>query len=184
MALASLVAGCAHHSTQKTPEPQATTASYPYTKPLTSLGAKYGALPTAVQNTVRAQAGVEELADVLKESTADRVYYKILFKQTRNFPPLYVAADGSVLNPDLTVAVPAPQEGSALASAPPTKVQMQDLPTDVSKTIKERASNVEPASITKEIWGNHVVYVVSFKEQIPKLYIMGEDGATLTEATK
>ena len=151
--------------------------SYPYRKPLTSLGAKFGALPQAVQNTVRAEAGMAEISEVSKDATGDLVYYKIFFKDTENFPPLFVASDGSVLNPDLTIAVPAPHDASGgLAGGPAKSVTVKELPENVLAVIHERAGDAEIASISKEIWGDHVVYFVSFAnpDQHPKLAVAAE----------
>jgi hypothetical protein len=186
LALASilLAAACArHHSDAPAPAPTAA-HSYPYRKPLTSLGAKFGALPMAVQNCVRAEAGMQEVAEVSKSSTATLVYYKIDFKDPANFPPLYVAADGSVLNPDLTVAIPAPQDASGgLSGGPASVVTIKDLPANVVAVIAERAPGADIDSISKEIWGNHVVYLVSFKdaEHNPKLAVSAE-GTVLHQA--
>jgi len=157
-------------------------AKYPYRLPLRSLGEAFGEMPLPAQNTVRAEAGGAEIADVIKLSTADKVYYKIVFKQFGHFPPLFVGADGSVLYPDLTVAVPAPI--GRLAS-PGLVVIVNDLPPDARKALQDRAGSGEVEKITKELWGAHVVYVVSFKnpEQHPKLYI-ASDGVVLTKLSR
>lgn len=177
--LLSLMAGCARHHAQA---PDAAPApvvdrKYPYRKPLTSLGSKFGALPTAVQNTVRAEAGMAEITDVTKSATADRVYYKVSFKDVSNFPPIYIASDGSVLNPDLTVAVPAPHDASGgLAGGPATNVTVKDLPSNVLAVINERAPGADISSISKQTWGDHVVYLFSFvdPERYPKLAVSAE----------
>jgi len=103
--------------------------------------------------------------------------YKITFRDIENFPPLYVASDGSVLNPDLTVAVPAPHDLSGgLSGGPGVAVTIKDVPTNVVALIRERAPDTEVASIMKEIWGDHVVYLVTFSdaERHPKLAISTE----------
>lgn len=177
LAVLVAIAGCAR---QHAPAPQGSTTTerpYPYRKPLTSLGAKFGALPQAVRNTVRAEAGMQEIAEVTKSSTNERVYYKIDFKDPDNFPALYVAADGSVLNPDLTVAVPAPHDASGgLAGGPPESVTVQDLPTNVLALVETRAPAADVASISKETWGDHVVYLISFKneEHLPQMAVSSE----------
>jgi hypothetical protein len=182
--LLSLLVGCARrHESGPAPAPAPTRASHsqtPYTKPLTSLGAKFAGLPLAVQNTVRAEAGMEEIADVLKETSPERVYYKILFRASRRYPPLYVAPDGSVLNPDLTVALHAAQDSSGALVAAPVVVNPESLPPNVTKAIRERAPNAEIALVSREAVGNQVVYVVSFKEprQHPKLMVFS-DGTVL-----
>lgn len=191
LGLASLTAllGCARHKPQPAFAAQ-TEVSNPapaqhvhsrYTKPITSLGAKFGWLPPAAQNTVRAEAGSEEVVDVIKEASADQLYYKIIFRDAANFPPLLVAPDGSVLNPDLTVAIPAPLDSTG--SLPLTPVTVHDLPEAVQEVLRKQAPEAEVSSISKEAWGNHLVYVISFKSDPPrpKLYIVA-DGTVLTPA--
>ena len=100
--LVGLLAGCATKT-----ETQKAEDKTPYHRPLTSLGAKFGALPPAVQSTVLAEAGGAEITDALRDTSSGRVVYKIYFRDPDVFPPLFVAPDGSVLNYDLTVAVSA-----------------------------------------------------------------------------
>src|SRR5712691_5056679 len=108
--LAVVASGCARHQrSESAPAPMAG-SEYPYHSPLSTPGSRFGALPVVVQNTVRSEAGTAEIVDVRKETREGRVFYKILFHDERNYPPLFVSPNGDVLNPDLTVAVPAPQE--------------------------------------------------------------------------
>jgi hypothetical protein len=180
--VASVLAGCARHPAEAPPPATAVIhAPYPYTKPLTSLGTKFGALPTPVQNTVRAEVGMTEISDVIKESTSEKVYYVIYFKDSKNFPPLYIAPDGSVLNPDLTVAVAAPHDSSGgLSGGPATKVTIKDLPAPVLRSLEERVPADAVDSIKKETWGDHVVYSVLFKDDahLPPLHLVA-DGRVL-----
>jgi hypothetical protein len=167
-------AGCAQHG-------GAAARDYPYNKPLSSLGAKFSTMPLAAQNTVLAEAGTAEIADVVKKSTAEGVYFKVYFKESRNFPTLYVAPDGAVLHPDLTIAVPAPPATTdVFTGGPVIGVRMADLPANVAKVVQSTAPNAEISSIRKEIWGNHVVYVIVFKDAAtyPDLHVIG-DGAML-----
>jgi len=160
--------------------------NYPYNKPLTSLGAKFAIMPMAAQNSVRAEAGTAEIADVVKDSTADRVFFKVYFKDAANFPTLYVAPDGSVLKPDLTIAVAAPPEAAeTFAGGPITAVTLADLPPNAAKVVADHASNAEVTTISKEIWGNHDVYVISFKDEAhrAKLYVVA-DGEIIYTAPK
>lgn len=168
VSLALLLAGCATRSTTQ-PEKHQTV----YDKPLTSPGAKFGALPSVVQRTVLAEAGPAEVVDAVRDTTAGRVVYRIYFRDSDVFPPMFVAPDGSVLNPDLTVAV------SAVRG---TRVMLNDLPPKVKKAIPERAPAGEVAYINKEGWGNRVVYVVTFKDEAhnPRL-LLSEDGIVVDE---
>jgi len=166
--LAVLLAGCA------TPDQQQVAAHQTrYSKPLTSPGAKFGALPPIVQRTVLAQVGPEQVVDAVRDTSSGRVVYKIYFRDSEIFPTLYVAPDGSVLNPDLTVAVSA-QQG--------TRVKPADVPDKVKKAVQDRASAADVAYVNKEAWGGRVVYVVTFKDEAhnPKL-LLGEDGTLLDE---
>jgi hypothetical protein len=169
VSLAVLLAGCA---TQDQKQMAAQNTSYH--KPLSSPGAEFGDLPPLVQRTVLAEAGTEGVVNTIRDTKSGRVVYKIYFQNPATFPPLYVAPDGSVLNPDLTVAVNA---------RPGTRVKLADLPLSVKEAIPKRAPIDEVAYITKESWGERTVYVVTFKDQThnPKL-LLGEDGAVLDEA--
>ena len=173
----ALLSGCARHHKDASPDAAAAVGSRnPYTTPLSTPGARFGILPAAVQNTVRSEAGTAEIVDARKERANDRVFYKVSFRDSANFPPLFIGADGSVLNPDLTVAVPAPQEMSQ-------DVKLSDMPSAVRKVLQERAPGAEIASSIQENWGNHTVFVITFKDeaQHPKLYI-ASDGSLLIQA--
>ncbi len=166
--LAVLLAGC---STSK--QTQLAAQQTPYDKPLTSPGAKFAALPPVVRRTVVAEVGQAEVVDAVRDTTPGRVVYKIYFRDSVVFPPMYVAPDGSVLNPDLTVAVKARQG---------IQVKPADVPAKVSKAIHERAPAGQVSYINKEAWGPLVVYVVTFKDEAhdPKL-LLSEDGTVLDE---
>jgi hypothetical protein len=168
VSLAALLAGCTTSEKAQTAAHQTS-----YHKPLTSPGAKFGALPPVVQRTVLAEAGQEEVVDAVRDTSSGRVVYKVYFRDREIFPPLYVAPDGSVLNADLTVAVNAVQG---------TRVKPADVPAGIKKAIPERAPAAQVAYINKETWGGRVVYVVTFKDEShnPKL-LFGEDGILLDE---
>ncbi len=169
VSLAVVLAGCA------TPDqPQADAHETPYRKPLTSPGAKFGALPPLVQRAVLAEVGQGEVVDAVRDTSSGRVVYKIYFRDSELFPPLFVAPDGSVLNPDLTVAVRA---------RPTTLVRLADVPAKVKKAITDRAPASEVSYINKESWGGVVVYNVTYKDEAhyPRL-LLGEDGTIMDEA--
>src|SRR5689334_11581063 len=110
LSLAAMVAGCAHHREQikHTSGPVTTAVVHektPFNKPLLSPGAQFGALPPAVQNTVIAEAGTEVIWDVVKDTSSGQTIYILYFENKNIYPPIYLARDGSVLNPYLTVAL-------------------------------------------------------------------------------
>jgi hypothetical protein len=126
-----------------------------------------------VQSTVLAEAGGADIEDAFRDTSSGRVVYKIYFREPDIFPPLFVAPDGSVLNPDLTVAVSAVQG---------TRVKPADVPAKVMKVIDEHAPVAGYAAINKENWGDRVVYIVTFKDEAhyPKLFITA-DGNLIDE---
>jgi hypothetical protein len=126
----AVLAGCAHDKTAA-PPPGAQARSY-YTKPLTTPGSRYTSLPSNVQTTVLAEVGAAEIANVVQEMNAGRLCFKIYFMDPATYPPLFVGSDGSVLNPDMTVAVPAPRDEAV--------VKFDDLPLSVTKVVQ--AGNV------------------------------------------
>ncbi len=178
-----LLVGCAHH--QKLAATAAATSQYDalYSKPLTSLGAKYAQLTPAAQTTVLAEVGSAQIYDVVKERRDGRVYYVVSFRDSEAFPPLYIASDGSVLKPDLSVLLAAPKEFSGASTSLLTP---KDLPPEVLRAVQAQAPGAEVASIYKEVWGEHIMYVVSFKDEAhhPKLHITAEGTAVYSTAPK
>ena len=188
-AMVALVAGCATHHEQPVHHVEAVphekaVAPAAFRKPLLSPGAQFGALPPQVQNTVIAEAGTEVIWDVVKEEHAGQAVYIIYFENQDIYPPLYVGRDGSVLNPDFTVAVHAPEYKAAAlgANATTTTVKLTDLPAKVLEVVHQQAGHSEVATIDKATWGNRIVYIVTFKDekQYPKLYVEA-DGTLLKE---
>ena len=167
-----MLAGCAAPSYAPTGQPTAQRQNV-YNKPLNSPGAKFGSLPPLVQRTVLAEAGPAQVVDAVRDTSGNQVVYKIYFQESEVFPPLFVAPDGSVLNPDLTVAVSATHG---------IRVKLADLPPPVAKAIPARAPAAEVDYINKEKWGSRVVYAVTFKDEAhnPKLFF-AEDGSLLEE---
>lgn len=171
----AMVAGCAHRDWK---------ADYTvFKKPLLSPGAQFGALPPSVQNTVIAEAGSEVIWDVVKDDKAGQTVYIITFENRDIYPPLYVARNGSVLNPDLTLAVKAPEQtAAALGISVGGSVKLMDLPAKVLDVIHDQASRSDISSVDKATWGNRTVYIVTFKEEshFPKLYVEA-DGTLLKD---
>ncbi len=178
VALAGVLAGCAEHGEVLNTHHTA------YSVPLFSSGAMFGALPPAVQNTVRAEAGSEEIYDIVKDTSSGQTIYRVYFVNPGAFPTLYVARDGSVLNPDLTVAIAAPpaEMASLSGGGMGSSVKLTDLPAPVLEIIHQQASRSEVTTIDKTTWGNRTIYVVTFKDEshYPKLYVEA-DGTLLKE---
>jgi hypothetical protein len=155
--------------------------SSPYRAPLISPGTKFAALPPAVQHTVRAQTGGAELEDVVKDVSTGPPVYRIYFRERAIFPPLYVAPDGSVLNPDLTVAMGASRESvEVLTGGASAGLTLGDLPPQVVRTIQQRVPNVEVDKIGRELRGDQVVYIVFFKAQDQAPLAIAADGTVVS----
>jgi len=155
-ALLAVLCGCAE-------EPPAVT----YNEPLTSPGGEFSTLPPAVQNSVRAEAGMGEIASVIKIKNTEgpTKFYEIRFRNPEIYPPLFLASDGSVLNPDLTVAIGASADTIAASTGSVSSgVKTDDLPPNVILTIRHQAPTAEVDSITRINSGGQVFYSVTFKD--------------------
>src|SRR6266568_4736023 len=75
--------GCAtgHHHTVEDYRQQ-------YGRPLLSPGTQFAALPPAVQNTIRAEAGAADIEDVVKDTSSGHVIYQVRFQNSNWFEPL------------------------------------------------------------------------------------------------
>jgi hypothetical protein len=176
-----LASGCASDKTTTGAQPVPEQPRSAYNRPLISPGAKFAGLPPAVQHTIRAQAGASEILDIIKIPNEDNMVYKVLFVKGQVFPPLFVSMDGSVLNPDFTVAKAAPPDMfSLITGASVAGVSINDLPPAVMKVIQARAPKSEIDYIDKEARGDQTVYVVSFKDKktYPRMHI-ASDGTVL-----
>jgi hypothetical protein len=157
--------------------------SYQY--PLISPGAQFAALPPAVQNSIRAEVGSSDIDRVVKGTTGNRIVYVIYFENKDLFPPLYIAPDGTVLNPDLSVAVGAPRDTvGMLTGGPVTGVTLSDLPPNVVKAIQQRAPDAEIDYISKETHGDQTIYVVAFKNHARLTLHLAQDGTLLKDTAR
>jgi len=175
-----IVSGCASH--------RDVTAEYhaAYAYPLASPGARFGTLPPPVQHTIRAEAGSAEIVDIEKLTRPEGMVYRVDFRNRELYPPLYIAVDGSLLNPDLSVARGAPADTSAIISGGPvTGVKVSELPPAVWQTISAREPGAEIAYVNKDTWGDRVIYIVTFKDppHHPRLHVAA-DGTVLNEGPK
>jgi hypothetical protein len=56
------------------------------------------------------------------------------------------------------------------------EVSLNDLPPEVQKALLEQASGAEVASVYRELWGDHPLYIITFKDEVhhPTLRITAE----------
>jgi hypothetical protein len=155
-----------------------------YHASLTSVGARFGALPVTVQNTIRAQTGSAQISDIEKEHLSIGTIYKISYADRGLYPPLFVASDGSVMNPDMTVAVGASHDETTIQKGGAAGgLHFGDLPEPVAYVVENAAPQSDILSIDKELWGNRVVYIIGFHDEMrhPRLYVES-DGTILRRA--
>jgi hypothetical protein len=165
VALAFALCGCASEQYQVA-----------YQQPLTSAGGVFSTLPPAVQNTLRAEAGMAELQSISKETALG--VYEFRFRNSDIYPPLYVASDGSVLTSNLTVSIPASVDTIAASTGSEASgLKMDDLPPNVVLTIRHQAPTAEVNAVSRLTSENDVFYNVTFKDpgHHPKLLIR-DDG--------
>jgi hypothetical protein len=156
-----------------------------YNKPLLSSGAQFAALPPAVQNTIRAQVGSANIEEIVKEESLGRVFYRIYFQNTNWIEPLIIASDGSVLDPDLMVAVGAPKEDHwAATGSASSSHSLNDLPAAAVKAIQLRAPDAQVDSVIRQVSGNQVVYIVTFKDGLRAPLQVTADGRITPESPK
>ena len=156
-----------------------------YGKPLISSGTLFASLPPAVQNTVRAETGSAGIADVANYTTGGRVVYQIFFQNHDLFPPLYVASDGALLDPNLMVAIGAPRDTSNMAvGGPVTGVTLNDLPPVVVKSLQHRVPDAVVDSIVKQVVGDQTTYVVTFKDRLHPALQFASDGTVIGESPR
>ena len=157
----------------------------PYRYPLTSPGAQFAALSPPVQNAIRAEAGPAEIAEIHRDPISGRV--DVYFVNSAIFPTLHIAADGSVLGPGgELIAVGAPAEDiQRVTGGAAGSVLITDLPPAVSAALRQNAPGAEIERISREVWGNRPMYIITFKDTHahPKLYILS-DGTVVTQGPK
>src|SRR5579871_4059920 len=168
--MATIMAGCVEQS-----------PLVRYDRPLTSPGGEFSRLSPVVQNSVRAQAGMAEIDGISKETSGGSTIYIFHFKNTAINPPLYVAADGSVLTSDLQVAVGVSADAiEASTGFGSNGIKLSDLPVRVVTTIRSHAPTAEVDSVQKLSTGNEVYYDVFFKH--PDLHpemLIADDGSIM-----
>ena len=161
------LAGCANEGTPVT-----------YREPLISPGGEFSKLPPTVQNSVRAEAGSAEIRRIFEETSGDSTIYIFYFKNAGVYPPLYVTPDGSVLTPNLNVAVGASQDSIEASTGHGSNgIKLDDLPPNVVNAIRSQAPTAGVDSVQRITSGSAVYYEVFFKDpqHQPRLLI-SEDG--------
>ena len=153
-----------------------------YTQPLTSPGGDFSKLPPAVQNSVRAEAGMAEIEKVIRNPDGPTAVYEIRFRNQAVYPPLYLASDGSVLTSNLTVAVGASVDAIEVSTGSEAGgVKMDDLPSNVVLTIRHQAPTAEVDSISRVNSASQVFYGVTFKDPAHHRALMIRDDGHLMQ---
>ena len=156
-------------------------------RPLSSPGSKFAVLPDAVQRTVTAMGGAQEIKDINKVPILGRQdVYEVEFSNPVINPDLYVALDGSLVKTNLPPAMPtltpAPkpiEPPLAVPALTPTSGPPPTLPAAVQRALQYYAPDAVVASVVP---AQHTVYVVTFAGPNPHLKMMiADDGTVLRE---
>jgi hypothetical protein len=172
--------GCAHEHLYTVEDYR-----HQYDKPLLSSGAQFAALPPAVQNTIRAEAGSASIEEVIKETNLTRAIYQVHFQNSNWFEPMLVAADGSLLDPDLIVAIGAPKdEATTSTGSASSGSSLNDLPPAAVKAVQRHAPDAQVDSVIRQVSGNQVIYIVTFKDRAHAPLQVTADGAITPEPAR
>jgi hypothetical protein len=97
---------------------------------------------------------------------------------------MYVAADGSLLDPDLNVLIAAapPEKVSVATGAPVTTLMLSELPPPVLKSIQLHAPDAEVANVSKETHRDETTYFITFKDRMHAPIHISADGTLLTDS--
>jgi hypothetical protein len=163
-AVIGLVAGCASHRPPEVPVTEAPPATPP---PLSSPGAKFAVLPSAVQRTITAMGGAAEIRDINKVPDSGQDVYEVQFTNPTTNPNLYVTEDGELVKTNAAVLPPPPGAPAA------------NLPPPVQKTLQQQAPDAVVANVLPS---EHTIYEVTFADpnSHPKMLI-ADDGTVLKE---
>lgn len=179
----ALTVGCARHHAIR-PRPAFAKAGNPYTAPLVSPGVEFRALPLTVQRTIRAEAGATPISNILKYDAGGRIVYGTYFENPDAFPPLFVATDGSILNPDLSVAVGGvgiSDTAGMITGSGVSGLTLSDLPPKGVLVLKKYAPDAEVDTIGKDTYAGQVSYTVTFKGDAYPPLDLDADGNPLNQ---
>jgi hypothetical protein len=179
--LSAMLVGCVHQ-----PEFGLEEYRMRYDKPLVSGGAQFAALPPAVQNTIRAEAGSASIEDITKDTGSGRVIYRVTFQNSGLIQPLTIAADGSLLDQDMmVVAVGAPHESEkVLTGGAVGAMSLNDLPPAAVKGVQTYAPDGQVDTVVRQISGNQITYLVTFKDRMHPPVQVTANGTILPEPAK
>ena len=133
-------------------------------------------LPMAVQNSIREQSAGRPVADIDEETRDGRRVYEVEFKKDGKNTEVVIAEDGSVINESSGAAA---KVNAVLGSG---KVQMNELPAAVQRTIRAQSGGAVVEDIDREVKNGRTVYEVHFKRDGKNNEIkVGEDGTLIKD---
>lgn len=151
-----------------------------------STSQKFNELPQPVQKTVRAHAPNAEIASVDKQTKDGMVVYEVTFNEPGKNPSVTVAADGRLINTDMTTAKGAPGTlERVFKGTGATGTKLSALPEKVQKTIQTQAPNAEIVDISRKEKDSLVYYEVEFKDKGKNPTVcVAEDGTLIQPLQK
>jgi uncharacterized membrane protein YkoI len=155
-------------------------------KSIESASQKYNELPPSVQTAVRAQAPNAEIADVSRKTRDGVTIYEVEFREPGKNPKMVVAADGRVVDTDMTTAKGAPGAMRRLTTGKgEVGTRFSSLPERVQKALKSRVPEGQIADISRHENDGRVIYEFEFQDKgkNPTLKI-AEDGTIVQDLQK
>ena len=147
-----------------------------------SASQKFNELPPPVQKTVRAHAPNAEIANVNQKTHEGTVLYEISFEEPGKNPSVVVAADGRLINTDMSTAKGAPGTMERVFKGTgATGTKLSALPENVQRTIQKHAPDAEIVDINRKDKDGLVFYEVEFKDKGKNPTIQVAENGTLLQ---
>src|SRR5262245_21670820 len=148
----------------------------------------YGQLPQAVQKTLSASRGTDQVKNIERQTKDGKTVYEVEFDRPGLNTRVLIAENGSIIQDTRKPAA----EGDRLPRTEPgflpplTRVpslQISDVPEPVRKTVEQQAAGRSVADIDREMWNGKTVYEVEFDQAGRNAQIhVAEDGTIVRDA--
>ena len=145
-----------------------------------------GQLPTAVQQTVRAQIGNAKVDSIDQLRRDGKTIYEVEYENQGKVSEFLVAQDGALITDGNNRSLPtAASATTATASRPGSgKVQFNDLPKAVQRTVKSQVGAASVEDIDRDVRDGKTTYEVAYKKNgVHTELRVAQDGSILNSST-
>jgi uncharacterized membrane protein YkoI len=134
-------------------------------------------LPTAVQNTVRGQAGIARVEDIDIVTRNGQTNYNVAFKREGKTVELWIDGQGNLLPDGQATAVGSAASQPRTHLAAGSKATFEELPGAVQNTLRTYSQGARIEDIDKGTLQGRTVYEAAFKHQGKNIELrVAEDG--------